>query len=916
MKLFRTLTAAFISATALLSAGNYLFDFEEANPKHVTESPFEGKQCFRMPGVGKYSYTQFPVTLKTNASYHFSVQLRKVNCTAEDAKMIDLGLISYDANKKQNNILITGRQIPADGQWHEITKDFVTGDSIQRTVLMLYNRLNGTVDIDAVVLECTGETPAVQAAPKAEEKSTLVSRPLPPDFDDTKEDWLVNRRGIEALDPDFILPPFTPIEIKGTAASVWGRTYNVGANGLLQGVNIQGAPFLAKGMSFNATVNGKKVTFKAGKTIALREHKGLVEYLTRCESAEKDIAAEVRTTIEYDGMVKIDLTLIPRGCVALSHFDYSFDLNTKDAKFMHYTGPREGGLSLNVQKSSYTRAIPEGNGTVWKSPFKLLVWLGNETKGFLWFCESEKEWMPQDRKGRMDGLKVVKDNGTTSLVVTPVHSEFLIARPITWTFGLMATPFRPKPSGWRNNYVEYANTIRSAEAKVPGLKFASCYSSGTYEILPPETKNDNTVSFYPRIYNKDLYKERIRRCHARGVRFGLYIDPILCSMGVYKDMSLYKTVEWNPVTDNAEDPSSSGNVSNAGDFLWQPPEVKRFFGEWHKEKISTAPYSRHRGERQFQPGLGSRYADFFCYLMEQHAKCGADGIANLDEWGPTSDMNLLHDAGYMGRDGKVYPEYDWFARRNLVKRMCAVFLKETGKMPLMQVHSAATMVAPSASFCEACYTGELYNSGYWRASSLYDEYAINKDKILESLKPENKGRDFLYYVAPPERWVVECGTPFGWYGQLFSQFWKSPGLEEYGHTDTATREFLAMCLAHDNVIQAIFCNPQPVWNVIAIKQAFGIGDDSVEYFPYYGDEHFAQTDTKEIYIVSYRNKGKNMMIVCNLGLNDADCQLKLNTKYCKGVANMTNAESKEAIPVANNTLKLQIPRRDFRILTF
>lgn len=182
-------------------------------------------------------------------------------------------------------------------------------------------------------------------------------------------------------------------------------------------------------MEFSATVNEKEEIFKPEYTTLLRKHKGVVEYLSRMTGATVD--AEIRTQVEYDGMMRIDFTIIPRGCVALNHFNYKITMDNAQAKYLHYTGSRDSGMSLNVQKSSFTMAIPKQERLVWESPFKLLVWLGSEDKGFLWFACSEKEWSPLSREKRPDALKVVRGNAGTSLQITPVLVELLIARPTT-----------------------------------------------------------------------------------------------------------------------------------------------------------------------------------------------------------------------------------------------------------------------------------------------------------------------------------------------------------------------------------------------------------------------------------------------------------------------------------------------------
>ncbi|MBQ7650895.1 MAG: hypothetical protein IJS15_08045, partial [Victivallales bacterium] len=463
----------------------------------------------------------------------------------------------------------------------------------------------------------------------AQTADTAVSRPVPPITEEeaAKEDWMTNRRGIEALGDDYILPPFSPVKLNGNSVSVWGREYAFGKFNLPDNVKILGDDFLASPMEFTAVVNGKTVAFTTGEQIVLREKKGIVELYSRASSQDVDV--EVRTAVEYDGMIKVDFTFEPHGSVQIDHFSYSIAYPEKNAQFIHYIGAREGGMSLNVPKVSNTRRLPSGDGTVWSAPFKILVWLGSYDRGLLWFASSEQNWSPHDRKMREQGMAVVRENGIVRLEVTPISKPKLIGRRTTYTFGLMATPVRPRTPGWRTTDMNYEHFARDAK-KNYNAETPVIYSSASFDFIPPETRNPNAVSFYPRIYRPEVYRARVENAHKNNRLFGIYIDPILCNLGIYKDMSLYKPVVWDPTTDNAD--AAGTKIDDA--FLWQPPEVKRFFGEWHKEPIATAPYGKQNGERQFQPGLNSRYADFICYLLEKHAENGCDGIANLDEWGP------------------------------------------------------------------------------------------------------------------------------------------------------------------------------------------------------------------------------------------------------------------------------------------
>ena len=598
-------------------------------------------------------------------------------------------------------------------------------------------------------------------------------------------------------------------------------------------------------------------------------------------------------------------------CLGVEVIDL-FTYPEKYAKFIHYTGARDGGYSLNIPRLSNTRRLPDGEGTIWKSPFKILVWLGSYDRGLLWFAESEQFWSPHDRSKRKEGMAVIRKNGEVKLQITPVSEPRLFSKKTTYTFGLMATPVRPRTPGWRNTDMNYENLAANAK-RISGAATNVIYSSGSYDYKPnaPKLRNPQAVSFYPRLYDFESYKFRVDNAHKKGALFALYIDPILCNFGIYKDMADYQTriTDWDPTTDNAD---SAGTKIDAP-MLWQPPEVKKYFLEWRKEPVSTAPYSKSYGERQFQVGLGSRYADLFCYFMEQHANLGCDGVANLDEWGPVPDANARHDMGYYDRDGKRYPEYDWFGRRDLLKRMCAIFYKKHGRIPIMRVHLAATLVVPIASFCDSVVTGENINSAYFNGAKLMDEYTVNREEILKSIK--DGGRDFLYYVSDPDRWAIEYGgQAFGWSCCIMSNLTKSPQLDpEYASSDEGTRDYLAMCLVHDNTLWPVFCKPDSAYKLMKIKQDFKIGDEKVKFYPYWGETHPVTVNGKECYAVTWQNGDDYLVAVANLSLKDQDLTVTLNRKFFDKDAGITDAESGNTVKHNDRSFSLKIPRRNYRI---
>lgn len=740
--------------------------------------------------------------------------------------------------------------------------------------------------------------PFFAKADKTAGESPSFNRPVPPPVDISNEDWLTKRRGIEALDADYVLPPFTALQTSGNEIEVWGRKYRLGDNGLVDSVDILDTRFLAGPMPFDLSVNGELVHLKYQPLKRISSARGRAEFLCLGESTLLDM--EVRTSIEYDGMVKIDLTLKPKTPkLVIDRFAWSIDYPEQNALFLHFVGAREGGLSLNIPRMSNSFSLPAGEGAVWKSSYKPLVWLGNYEMGFLWFNESEQNWFPDERKARPDAISISRTGENVSLTVTPISQPLEISEDMNFSFGLFATPVRPLTPGWRgwtHNYEAFARRSDSL-----GLKTRIIYSTGR---LAAED-DPRSVGFYPRLIDKESFKARVKKVHDAGQLFCLYLDPALLTLGVYKDLSLYTQSVWNPATDNLVD--SNESLKNV--FLWRPPE-SRFFEQWKKVPVAHAPYGQKRGERQFSPSMSSGYADFFCYLVEELALCGADGISDIDEWSPVLDMS--NNQGYIGRDGKLYPKLDWFAKRDLMKRLCAIFLKVRGKPAIMIAHTAATKNVPITSFCDGILTGENFNAGYFCNASYFDANDTRKDSILACLSAG--GEDWYHHVAPVDRWAVENGSQFGWAVMVMSNLTHGTRFKpEIRNSKTATRDFLAAAVVHDNILWPIFCNPEPAYVYQKIRQDFHIDDPEVKFYPYWGKQHPAKADAQEIHTVSYQNESRFLVNAANLSLQEKTVRITLDRKFFNAVPLVVNAESQEKIPVENDTFTITIPKRDYRI---
>lgn len=733
--------------------------------------------------------------------------------------------------------------------------------------------------------------PAAKAATEGKRLNKVEI--LPPGPVSGRMDWKTNRRGIEALDPDFVLPPFEPVQATQKSVKVWNREYAFGGNGLITRARIKGRDILVNPMRLEMVINGKPVVFRTKGARLVSSHKGVAVYETPMESDEA--TALVKATVEYDGMVRIDLTLTPKKEITLDHFSYAFHMANTRAKYIHFIGnPSVSGLSIMIPKESFSFEIPNQKGEFFAEPFKTLVWFGDEDEGFLWFSGSEKNFSPAAPEARPKALTASrefgtsKSEGTTTFTVTPVSKPVKTAKPLEYTFGFFATPVRPMPKGWRTWFF----TTRRAKY---GSESGHGYVGNMPMIWPDETRSTAAPLFSKEAEEK--MKRYAAELHKAGKNVLGYMDPIRVHMGYLKYLGVkINTAQLNDLY-LAPDPKND-------EFLYRVPVVSENFKEWRTLPEVIYSYGASKGGREVRVSSASSWADFFCYLCECYAKLGYDGMGDIDNCFPIRDMNRIHGRGFTGLDGKEYYEWDWFERRDLMKRMSAVFLKELGKPGILVAHSSATWSIPFISFCDANMTYEHSNSGYFASDSFMSKYNPETKQLREKVQAGNP--DFLRHAFPTARWRAELtGRQFGIPCVMMSNLTKS-GLipKEAARSLSAARAITAGIAAHDIIMWPIWCNTAPMVTLQKIRERFGLGADDVEYLPYWSQK--LVTATAPFSLTVYRRPGKALVVVSNL----TDKPLEGNVDFSAlKLNNITDAESGK--PASGQGLS--IPASDYRI---
>jgi hypothetical protein len=252
--------------------------------------------------------------------------------------------------------------------------------------------------------------------------SRNLEKPLNPD-------WYNDRTGSEAVIP----PPYKPLQTKGMAVKPWGRSYQLGACLLPGTVTAANASLLAGPVRFKTVVNSRQLYWFGEKKRILAKSS---EKVTMAGSANCGLLKlSSNALIEYDGMIKVDLIIKPAKGIYVNELTLQIPFKPEYVKYLYHLGVKWRTVS-NAGK------FPEKG---FKSSFIPYIWLGDNKRGFSWFCESTKNWYPADRK---DAVSIKREKKHIMLELRLIKNKKII-KPLKYTFGFQATPVKePGKTVW------------------------------------------------------------------------------------------------------------------------------------------------------------------------------------------------------------------------------------------------------------------------------------------------------------------------------------------------------------------------------------------------------------------------------------------------------------------------------------
>jgi len=634
--------------------------------------------------------------------------------------------------------------------------------------------------------------------------------------------WFKNRPklGLKALEDDTVIPPWTAVKYNKGSVSVWGREYKLSGNGILDSIIATGIPLLKAPIALEIIADGKKQKLNFAAPEIIKQGKGRI-ILKRQSVKGGSISASIEYMIEFDGMVWNKLIIKP-GKQKITGMKMIVPFTKENAKFIHYVGAPNIYESQDLIKNSFSRALGAEKGLLFKSGFRTNVWIGDNNRGLLWFAESEQNWWPKQRK---DMIEVSRNaSGDVDLTLNMVIKDIPYGKKseLVYKFGLMATPVKPLPAGWRGE--TFSAQYNSFTKDRRGTNLIYWPNEWRWMMLDPEPH---------RAENVKVIREKVKR-----------------DSGEKRKIIPYWTRLHYPV--------------KADEKLNQ--DAVKMQKAW-----STIPGRPGGGSHQmYRAACTSEWTDYLVWCVDQWTKVmgHVDGVY-IDETQPIPNSKALSGGGYDDLKGVRRPTFEIFGSRNFIKRVTYNIWKRNNETPSSIAHCSATHTMPTLSMYKMMLIGEQYYSGYFTNDP-------------EFLPPEKDCLYYYSYALPMDRLRAECYWKQWGAMMVFLPCMKNK--KDIMKNPIPTRDMLSRIMQADMLVWPLFCDSREVYKTWKFRREFGISEPGVSFTPYWENKTIT-SNVKDAVVGYYKNGEKYLVLVSNLNRSAETVELTFKGITLQSVKN-------------------------------
>ena len=392
-----------------------------------------------------------------------------------------------------------------------------------------------------------------------------------------------------------------------------------------------------------------------------------------------NVIANTTVTTEFDGFVKIDLRL-------MSYWQFAGNgQNTPTLTGLYLDIPvkKECATLFHYWPNDKTSIIPaadvmnSGKTENSKFPFKPYISLGNNEIGLGVFCgescknynlSNEDECIEVLDKGeyvniRINILDKMPENwqGKNDRWVDTL-------KPVTYTFGFMATPVKPIRCGDETYKIhqifDCEDMKKNGEINYELLD--TLQKHGVKTLILHE--NWTAIQNFGLPQDKEFCINFIKEAHKRKIKILVYFG--------YEYSTL--TPDFN---------------KKCEDYLIKTVD-NQFTGGWQRKPHQRAFMVCYNG------GYSDVKLERVIYAMDV---LGADGIYTDGTYVPWECANTAHGCGYTDDNGKLHTTFPVLAVREHVKKLYKAVHERGG---IIDTHQSSCCIMPTLSFCDSYYDGE------------------------------------------------------------------------------------------------------------------------------------------------------------------------------------------------------------------
>ena len=534
-----------------------------------------------------------------------------------------------------------------------------------------------------------------------------------------------------------VYPPFTPIRMAGRTLQTVLRTHQLNDVGLLDQVACTSAntgvtkPLLAAPMRYVVKLDGSEVPVAAAplKVITAKEN----EVQTEGRFQAGGLAASFRDTWDYDGTVKVDLSMESTGGRSLDALWLEIPFLAEAAPLIHANSDRI--------RAPVAQAVPAGEGPVWNASkvacdeflknFCPYVYLGSGVRGLAWFAENDKGWAWDPATPNLD---VVRRGGQVVLRVHLVNRPLVVTSARRLSFGLLAVPVKPmlnvagtREKGDRGDRREKGDSPHLCEAPF-----------GPFRQM-------GTVPFFPAGYNGWRYRFLRDNYHLLGTDINwLALGDCGSVYPAGKDLLLWETIKQGSL--GRLTAAQEQAAIDRGRAYFEPygpeavetfvrharhnfeshrgakmvfyynrascqlfDEFETFKDEWCLDDLRAVGEGKGRGEIKVVPSAS--YIDYNLYWYARSFELAGNEGVYWDNWFFAPSYNTGMTDAYRREDGSVAPAAGIWGLRELAKRTF-VLMNERGMRPVTFPHITSFSPLPLLSFATMQYDWEWkYSEG-------------------------------------------------------------------------------------------------------------------------------------------------------------------------------------------------------------